>query len=805
MKTHTRVVVIGGGINGCSVLYHLAKLGWTDCLLVEKNELTSGSTWMAAGNVVQWAATRANSLLHRYSIRLYQELEAETGQSTGWHTTGSLRLATTRDRFDEYRHILAKDHALGLECYLAGPEEAGRLFPFMETDGLVGAMVHVHDGHCDPVGTTNALAIGAKQRGAEIIRFNRVTGLSRTASGEWRVETEKGDITCEIVVNAGGLWADRIAALVGVYLPIIPMEHHHLLFEDIPEITALSGELISLRDPDVPFYLRKELNSLLVGPYEAKCRAWNPHKVPWEYAAADLPTDLERIQDYILRLLDRVPILREAGIKHLQNGPITYTPDSQQLLGPVPGVRNFYAMAGCNFGITQAGGVGKYLAEWIVEGEPGIDLSTLDPRRFGRWTGKAYTLAKVHEAYRLQYQLAVPDNEREAGRPVRTVPVYDLQKAQGAVFGSRYGWERANWFAPPGVEPADRYSFRRNTNYFEHVKRECLAARDQAALYELSAFGKFEISGPGAAAFLDALVSGRLPGLGRVGYNLLLTPKGSIADDLTITRLAEDRFYVVTAAAGEALVEQHLEEHLPPDGSVHLENVTTYSGVFGLIGPNAGKILAELTDADLSSEGNPYLSCCHIQAGVSPVRLLRINYAGESGWELHHDLTYQRTLYQDLMKTGRKYGLVNCGMRALLNSLRLEKGYLLAADFSEATPLQAGLEAFVSFKKGNFVGREALLKQRDGRISKRLVLLEVNAGEADAYGDECIRYGDEPVGRVTSGGWGHRLGKSLAFGYVRADLSALGTALTVEILGERRPAVVIKRPCYDPENIRVRS
>jgi dimethylglycine dehydrogenase len=805
MKTHARVVVVGGGINGCSVLYHLAKRGWADVVLVEKNELTSGSTWMAAGNVVQWAGTRTNSRLHQYSIKLYQDLEAETGQGTGWHTTGSLRLATTQDRFDEYRHILAKDHGLGLECYLVSPGEAKKLFPFMRTDGLVGAMYHVGDGHCDPAGTTQALATGAKQRGAEIYRFNRVTGLSRNRGGEWVVHTEKGDIACEIVVNAGGLWADRIAAMVGVYLPIIAMEHHHILFEDLPEIAELRGELISMRDPDVPFYLRKEINSLLVGPYETRCKAWKAHDVPWDYAQADLPTDLERIQDYILQLMERVPILREAGMKHIQNGPITYTPDSQQLLGPVYGIPNFYCMAGCNFGITQAGGVGKYLSEWIVDGEPSIDLSSLDPRRFGTWTSKQYTLAKVHEAYRLQYQLAVPDNEREAGRPIKTAPIYEMQKAQGAVFGSRYGWERANWFAPSGVEPVDRLSFRRNANYFEHVRNECLGARDRVAVYELSAFGKFEISGPGAAAFLDHLTTSRLPHVGRAAYNLMLSPKGTIAEDLTLTRLAENRFYVVTAAAAEAKAWQHMAHHLPHNGNVALENVTTRCGVLTVIGPKSRDLLSRLTETDLSNGHFPYLSWRDMHIGVSPVRAIRINFAGELGWELHHELVYQRTIFGDLLRAGQEFGLVNCGMRALLNSLRLEKGYLIGTDFSEETPLQAGLEAFVKFDKGNFIGREALRKQKEQGIGRRLVLLKVEAGDADAYGDECIWLKDQVVGRVTSGGWGHRVEESLALGYVRPDLAAPGTKMEVEILDRRQPAVVVETPYYDPENTRLDS
>ena len=806
MKTHARVVVIGGGINGCSVLYHLTKLGWSDVVLVEKGELTSGSTWLAAGNVVQWTGNRCNTQLHKYSIELYQTLEKETEQATGWHTTGSLRLATNRDRLDEYKHVLSKDRALGIECQLLTPDEAKKLFPFMHTEGLLGAMWHPTDGHVDPAGTTQALAIGARQGGAEIYRFNRVTDLSRTKGGEWVVHTEKGDITCEIVVNAAGLWADRVSAMVGIYLPIIAMEHHHILFEDLPEIAALESELVSLRDPDVPFYLRKEMNSLLVGPYEAKCKSWKAHNVPWEWGQADLPTDLERIQDYIVELMERVPLLQEAGMRHIQNGPITYTPDSNQLLGPVHGVPKFYSMAGCNFGITQAGGVGKYLAEWIVEGEPGIDMSTLDPRRFGAWTSKKFTMAKVHEAYRLQYQHSYPDLERDAGRPVKTVPIHDLMAGQGASFGSRYGWERPNWFAPQGVETGDEYSYRRDTNYFKYVGQECRAARDRAAIYELSAFAKFHVSGPGAEKFLDHLTTGRLPKVGRVAYNLMLTPKGFIAEDYTIARLAPDLFYVVTAAGSELKALQHMEHYLPHDGSVTIDNVTTRYGVLAVIGPRARDIMAKVTEADLSNEAFPYLSARDIHVGVSPVRALRINFAGELGWELHHEMVHQRSIYQDLLEAGREFDMAHLGLRGLLNSMRLEKGYVLAHDIcGEETPLQAGLDYFVKFDKGDFIGKEALLKQKQEGPPTRLVMMVVDAGDADAYSDECILKDGQPVGRVTSGGWGHRVDQSLALGYVRTDLATPGTSLEVEILNEMRPARVVKAPVYDPGHQRLRD
>lgn len=806
MKTHARVVVIGGGINGCSLLYHLTKLGWTDVVLVEKDELTSGSTWMASGNVVQWAANRCNARLHQYSIKLYQELEAETGQATGWHTTGSLRLATTSDRMDEYRHVLSKDHFLGIDCDLLSPQEAQKLFPFMHTRGLVGAMYHVLDGHCDPAGTTQALALGARQRGAEVYRFTRVTGVFRTDAGEWRVATDKGDITCEIVVNAAGLWADRVAAMVGVYLPVISIEHHHILFEDLPEIANLDKELVSLRDPDVPFYARKEQGSLLVGPYEADCKAWNPHNVPWDWSKQDLPINLERIESYIQKLMERVPLLENAGLKHIQNGPITYTPDSQQLIGPMPGVPDFYCMAGCNFGITQAGGVGKHLAEWIVEGEPSIDLSSLDPARFGTWTSKDYALAKAREAYRLQYQLAIPDTERDAGRPVKTTPIYELQRAQGAVFGSRYGWERANWFAPEGFERVDRLSFRRHTNYFEHVGRECLAARDAVGVYELSAFAKFEISGAGAESYLDHLTSGHLPKVGRVAYNLMLTPKGFVGEDGTITRLAEDRFYLVVPAVSELKTLQHLERHLPPDGRVRVENVTNRYGVLVVVGPSSRALLSRLTDTSLTPEDFRYLSWQNIRVGVAPARALRVNFVGELGWELHHEMVYQRAIYQDLLKAGDGLGLVNIGMRAVLGSMRLEKGYVMAADIcGEETPLQAGLEPFVKLDKGDFIGRDALVRQKEQGVLTRLVTMVVESPDADASSEECIWNGDRVVGRITSGGWGHRVGESVALGYVESALSQQGTSLEVEVLGERRTARVVNTPYYDPENRRVRG
>ena len=807
MKTQARAVVIGGGINGCSVLYHLTKLGWSDVVLVEKGELTSGSTWLAAGNVAQFNLGRTGARLHKYSIELYKNLEKETGQHTGWHTTGAIRLATNNDRMDEYRHVLAKDRQLGLEVGLVSPAEMKHLFPYLETGGLVGGLYHPNDGHTDPAGTTMALAAGARQNGAEIYRNNRVLDIQRTPAGEWLVKTEKGDITCQVVVNAAGLWADRVCAMVGVYLPIIAMEHHHLLFEDIPEIAALGqNEIVSVRDPDGPWYLRREMGSFLVGPYEADCRAWRPHAVPWDWGQQDLPTDLERISEYIMALCERIPILQTAGIRHLQNGPITYTPDSNQLLGPLYGVPNFYSMAGCNFGITQAGGVGMCLANWIVDGDPGMDLSTLDPRRFGQWTTKKYTLAKVHEAYRLQYQLSCPGTERQAGRPMRTGPAYDLQKQRGAVFGSRYGWERPGWFAPQGADKTERYSFRRSNSYFDHVGAECRAVRDNVAVYELSSFAKYMVGGPDAAALLDRLICGALPAVGKVGYNLALSEKGFIAEDMTIARLADDEFYVVTAAASELNLLQHMEHLAGWFDAVNIEKVTGQYGVLAVVGPNSRAVLQKLTDAPLDSGNFPYLTWRHIQAGSSRVMALRINFVGELGWELHHPLCNQRTLYQEIIEAGEEYGIADCGLRAVLESLRLEKGYLLGADMcGEESPLEAGLGWLVKQDKGDFIGREAVKAEMAKGPARRLVQLEVRAEDADAYGDEPVYLGDAIVGRVTTGGYGHRLGKSIAMAFISSELAQAGQELEVEIMDRRCPALVHLRPMYDPGNSKLRA
>ncbi|MCG8377774.1 MAG: FAD-dependent oxidoreductase, partial [Chlorobiales bacterium] len=481
MKTQARVVVIGGGIVGCSTLYHLTRLGWSDVVLVEKDELTSGSTWLAAGNTPLYNRSFNMTKIHAYGVELYQTLEAETDQPTGWHRTGSLRLASSQDRLTEFKHVAGKDSLIGVSSQVVTPKEIKELYPLISTSGLKGGLHHPDDGHVDPSGLTQALAKGARAKGAEIQRFNPVTAINLKPSGEWEVVTEKGTITCEIVVNAAGLWGSAVGRMVGLDLPIIAMEHQHVLFDDVPELVALGTEMPLLRDPDASYYLRQELYGLLIGPYENPGQPWKPDGPPWDYSQAELPPALERIQDWVMAGVERVPALAEVGIKHIVNGPITYTPDSNPLLGPALGLRNFYIIAGFSFGITQAGGSGRYLAEWIVEGEPSIDLTEIDSRRFGSFATKEYTLAKIQQNYPMEYAIGFPNEERPAGRPVKTIPIHDLLAQAGASFGQTFGWERPNWFAPQGVEPQDVLSFQR-TNWHGPVGEECRAVRERVGL-----------------------------------------------------------------------------------------------------------------------------------------------------------------------------------------------------------------------------------------------------------------------------------------------------------------------------------
>ena len=810
MRTQARVLVIGGGIVGVSVLYHLTKRGWSDVMLVEKTELTAGSTWHAAGLLPLFNMSYSVGQLHKYSVDLYQALEAETGQAVSFHKTGNLRLATNRQRMDEYRRYCGTANTIGVPFEIITPKQVAKLWPLCNVEGIVGALFHPQDGHVAPVDVTQALARGARTGGAEINRNTKVTAIARTPGGEWKVTTDQGVITAEHLVTATGSWARQVAKLVGLDIPVIPVEHQYIVTDAIPELEqrykAGLPELPVLRESDQSYYMREERQGLILGPYEKGAPAWAVDGVPDAFGQELLPPDLERLEPHINAAIHRVPIFGKAGIKDCVNGPIAYTPDGGPLLGPAWGLKNYWLAEGFSFGITAAGGAGKVLAEWIVEGYPEIDPWDIDPRRFGAYANKRYTKIKNEEAYEHIFVLHYPLEERPGARPAKTSPSYDRQKQLGAVFGQKYGWERANWFAPKGKPAKDKYSFRR-ANFFEPVREECKAVRERVGLLDLTGFSKWEVSGPGAEAYLDRLVANRIPKkIGRVQLVHALTATGGVLSELTITRLAEDRFYLISAAAAERHDHDLLWRNLPEDGSARLDNVTLANGVLVLAGPQARTVLGTLTDADLSNEAFPWLTGQEILVGVVPVRALRVNFVGELGWELHHPIVYQNTLWDQLMAAGAEHDIRPFGIRAM-DSLRIEKGYRYwRSDLTtEYTALEAGLDRFIQLNKGPFVGREALVAQQQKGVPQRFVTLDIEVADADAFGNEPVYLLGSMVGRTTSGAYGYTVGKSLALAYVKTAHGAPGTRLEVEILGKRYPATVIEESPWDPGNARLRA
>jgi dimethylglycine dehydrogenase len=810
MKSHARVVVIGGGVVGCGVLYHLVKMGWSDVALVEKTDLTEGSTWHAAGLLPLFNMSYSVGQIHKYSVDLYKKLEHETGQDVSFHVTGSLRLATNRERMDEYHKYCGTANTIGVPFEMIGAKEIKELWPLCNVDGLVGALYHPHDGHAAPADVTQALAIGARNGGAEIYRQTEVTAIEQKAGGEWLVKTNQGDIACEHVVTATGAWARRLGAMVGLDVPTIPVEHQYIVTEPVPELeerhAAGLPELAVLRESDASYYMREERQGLILGPYEKGAKAWAVDGVPAGFGRELLPPDIGRLEPHIEAAINRVPGFGKVGVKDCINGPIPYTPDGSPLVGPAWGLRNYWLNEGHSFGITAAGGSGKYLAEWIVEGEASIDMLAIDPRRFGAYANKHYLKAKNEEAYEHVFIIHYPDEERPAARPAKTSPCHGRLAALGAVWGQRYGWERPNWFAPAGVEAKDDWSFRRS-KYFEPVGAECRLTRERVAIIDITSFSKFEVSGPGAEAYLDRMVANRLPrNVGRIKLCHALTPSGGVRSEFTITRLGPERFYLVSSGAAERYDHDLLLKRLPDDGAVHVENVTTSHGVLVLVGPRARDVLAEITDADLSNQAFPWLSGRHISVGLAPVRALRVNFVGELGWELHHPIEYQLQIFDALIAAGEKFGLGQCGMRAM-DSLRIEKSYRMWGQdlTTEYSALEAGLDRFVRLDKGEFVGREALVKQRRDGVPQRFVTLAVEADDADALGNEPIYRDGRMVGRATAGAYGHAVKKSLALAYVEPEAAAPGTALEIEILGDRRAAEVIEHSPYDPENASLRA
>ena len=811
MKTHARVVVIGGGVVGVGTLYHLAKKGWSDVVLVERKELTSGSTWHAAGLLPLFNMSYSVGQIHKYSVNLYGTLEEETGQAVGFVRCGNIRLARTRDRMDEYRHYAGVAETIGVEVKFLTPQEVKALWPLATVDDLVGAIIHPQDGYIQPADLTQAMAIGARNRGAEIYRNTAVSGIVQKPNGEWIVKTDKGDITCEHVVSATGNFARQTGAMIGLEIPVIPVEHQYIVTEDHPELVkrkqAGLPELGVLRESDASYYMRQERGGLLLGPYEVGAPACYVDGPSAESEYELFQEDLERLEPHIEAAIARVPAFGEVGVKKVYNGAIAYTPDGSPIIGPAWDRRNFWLNEGHSFGVTASGGAGWQLAEWIVEGVPSIDMMGVDPRRFGPYCTKAYLKQKNEEAYANVFTVHFPDEERPAARPLRTTPIYERVKALGAVFGQKYGWERPNWYAPPGVEPKDKWSFRRS-NYFEHVGAECRNVHENAGLLDMSAFAKMMVSGPGAEVWLDRLLANKLPkSIGRIGLCHALEINGGVRSEFTIMRDAPDRFYLVSAGALERFDHDYLHKMLPADGSVRLDYLTTSHGVLVLAGPKARDILARVSDADLSNAAFPWLTGRHIDVGLAPVRAMRVNFVGELGWELHHPIEYQTHIFDRLMAAGADHGLKPFGIRAM-DSLRLEKSYrMVGTELSiEYAAFESGLQRFVHPNKGDFIGRDALVAWQQRGFANTFVTLEVDGcTDADPHGSEPIYHEGQMVGRATGGGYGWRIGKSIALAMVRPDLAAIGTELSIEVLGEHKTCRIIPESPYDPDNAALRA
>ena len=810
MTRTARVVVVGGGVVGVSTLYHLARKGWRDVLLLERKELTAGVTWHAAGLLPLFNMSYSVGQLHKYSVQLYRTLADETGQDVGLRTVGNIRLATTPDRMDEYRQYAGVAATIGVQVEFLTPDEMLALWPLAVHDGLLGAIRHPEDGYVQPADLTQALARGARALGATIERQACVTGIERTKGGEWLVRTEREDVICEHVVAATGCFARRTGAMVGLDVPVLPVQHQYIVTEPHPEIQARRREGLPemgvLRESDGSWYMREEAGGLLLGPYEQgapACYVDGPDPAS-EYELFD--ADLDRLTPHIESAMRRVPAFGEAGVKQVFNGAIPYTPDGSPIVGPAWGLPNFWLNEGHSFGITAAGGAGWQLAEWIVEGEPTIDMLGVDPRRFGPYATRAYLKAKNEEAYANVFTIHYPDEERPAGRPAKTAPCYGRMARLGAVFGQKFGWERPNWFAPQGMAPRDDWSFRRS-RWFEPVGAECRNVRDNVGILDMTAFAKARLDGPGAAAFLDSLVANRLPRVGRVALCHALNGRGGVHSEFTIHREGSESFYLVSAGAFTRLDHDYLQRFMPADGSARFEDLTAKMGVLVVAGPKSRQLLARVCDVDLDNAAFPWLSGQDANVGLAPAKLLRLNFVGELGFEIHHGIEYQNAIFDALMDAGKDLGLAPFGIRAM-DSLRIEKSYrMVGAELSiEYAALESGLDRFVRLDKGDYLGRAGLLAWQQRGFANALATLAVDGPEdADPLGNNPLYVGGEMVGRSTSGNYGFRVEKSLALAMVRPALAALGTELEIDILGGRYRAVVVGESPWDPNNERLRS
>jgi dimethylglycine dehydrogenase len=805
MKTHARVVVVGGGMMGASLLYHLALEGCTDTLLIEKSELTSGSTWHAAGQCPSITGSYNLAKIHAYSNQLYPKLEALTGQYVSWHPCGGLRLANNEHELAWLKYVHGFSKSIGFHMEIVGLDEIKRLNPFLTTEHVIAAAWTTDDGHGDPSGLCNALAKAARDLGATVVRHNRVIDIQRRPNGEWDVITEQGTVTAEMVVNAAGCYARQVAAMVGADAPITNMQHHYVVTHPIPQFMERSGEIPVMRDSYTSGYFRQEQKSGLMGIYESTGlhEAWAPRGFPeWESSNELFADDLDRIAPWLERAIERMPIFGEVGIRRIINGAIPHTPDGAPLLGPAAGLQNFWMCCGTSFGIAQGGGCGKYLAQWMMHGDAEINMTEFDPRRFGRFADANYVRDKVFLDYRLTFTTRRPGEEEMAGRPSKRSPLHAKLESHGCVHTETFGWERPKWFSLDGR--SEEYGYRRN-NVFEMVRGEVAAVHERVGLLDLTGFAKYDITGAGAEAFLNRICANQVPRkAGGIALVHLLSPGGKILGEMTVTRLGEDRFYALSAAAAEQRDHDLLTQSVSPRESVRIENVTEERGVLVVSGPKSRDLLSLLTDADLGNGEFRWLRAKEIHIAGQPVRALRVSYVGELGWELHPAIESMPALYDALWDAGQEFGIADYGLYAV-NSMRIEKGYKAWSSelTNELNMLEADMARFIDFGKSDFVGKAATLAQAPRPF--RIVYADIAATDTDARGGEPALAGDRCIGVVTSGAYGHRVGKSLAFASVEPEFAAPGSVFDVLIQGERRAATVLEGAAFDPDNSRMRA
>ncbi|TIT00547.1 FAD-dependent oxidoreductase [Mesorhizobium sp.] len=857
MKSHAKAVVIGGGVVGCSVLYHLAKAGWTDIVLIERSELTSGSSWHAAGGFHTLNGDPNVAKLQAYTVQLYKEIEELSGQSCSLHLTGGVMMADTPERMDFLRLAHAKGRYLGMDTELITPSEAKAMFPLMDETNFVGAMWDPVEGHLDPSGTTHAYAKAARKLGAEIVLRNRVVELTQEVDGTWNVVTEQGTVKAEHVVNCGGLWAREIGRMVGVELPLLAMEHMYLLTEPMPEVEEFNKstgrEMIGVMDFKGEIYTRQERNGILLGTYEKACKPWSPVNTPWDFGHELLQPDVDRIAPSLEIGFKHFPGIEKAGIKQIINGPFTFALDGNPLVGPVQGLTNFWCACAVMAGFSQGGGVGLALSNWMVNGDPGFDVWGMDVARFGEWASLRYTNAKVRENYSRRFSIRFPNEELPAARPAQTTPLYDTMLANNAVMGDSWGLETPLWFAPKGTEPKDIVSFHRS-NDFGPVGEEVRTTREKVGVTETANFAKYEVSGPGSEDFLNRLMTNRMPKIGRIVLTPMLNEFGRLIGDFTIAKAGEERFMIWSSSAAQKYHMRWFEKHLPKDGSVRIHRFDQTLVGLSIAGPRSRDLLQKLVDVDVSTKAFRFMDFREMAVGGAPCMVNRITYTGDLGYEIWMAPAYQRLVYKAIKDAGEEFGLVDFGMRALL-SMRLEKNF--PTWFRELRPIygpfEGAMDRFIKLEKNDFIGREAAAKEQAEGPKLRRVSFIVDAADADVMGDEPIwakvggkdfgtvekphGYGAprfdisgkevrgsmaaegaaavrgivdgawRVVGWITSGGFAHYVQKSMAQGYVPAALAENESAglFEIEILGHRRPARINVEPPFDPSGEKMRA